>query len=138
MRRPLLGVLLFFLMLAEATAAVGQPSPLVAVFHVHSSWSTGSASLDELAVAAERAGIQAIILTENYLTRIEYGLLPFRRIFRRTEGVPSVTPGTLPAFLAAVSEAQARHPGVLLLPGLEVVPHYHWSGSLWKIGRAHV
>ena len=28
-------------------------------------------------------------------------------------------------------EAQARHPGVLLVPGLEVLPHYHWSGSPW-------
>ena len=84
------------------------------------------------ASAAERAGIQAIILTENYLTRFEYGLLPFRRVLRRAEGVPSLTPGTLPAYLAAVREAQARHPGVLLVPGLEVLPHYHWSGSLWN------
>ena len=125
------GVLLCLLVVGSAPAAA-RTVPLAAAFHVHSTWSTGSASLEELAVAAERAGIQAIILTENYLTRFEYGLLPFRRILRKAEGVPSLTPETLPAYLAAVQEAQARHPGVLLVPGLEVLPHYYWSGSPWN------
>ena len=131
MGRPLLGLLLCLLP-AGAAAAVGEAVPMVAAFHVHSTWSTGSASLDGLAGAAERAGIQAVILTENYLARVEYGLLPFRRILRRTEEVPSLTPERLPAYLAAVREAQARHPGVLLIPGLEVLPHYRWSGSPWN------
>ncbi len=130
MRRPLLG-LLVCLLPAGAAAAVGEAVPLTAVFHVHSTWSTGSASLDGLAAAAERAGIQAVVLTENYLARVEYGLLPFRRVFRWREEVPSLAAGTLPAYLTAVREAQARHPGVLLVPGLEVLPHYHWSGSPW-------
>lgn len=131
MRRPLLALLLCLLP-AEAAAAVGEAVPVVAAFHVHSTWSTGSASLDGLAAAAERAGIQAVILTENYLARAEYGLLPFRRILRRTEEVRSLTPETLPAYLAALQAAQARHPGVLLVPGFEVIPHYHWSGSPWN------
>ncbi|MCI0370916.1 MAG: hypothetical protein L0214_05940 [candidate division NC10 bacterium] len=131
LRRPLIGFLLC-LMLAEPAQAVEQAVPLTAAFHVHSTWSTGSDSLDELAAAAERAGIRAVILTENYLARVEYGLLPFRRVFRWSEGVPSLTPETLPVYLAAVREAQARHPGVLLVPGLEVLPHYHWSGSPWN------
>jgi hypothetical protein len=131
MRRPLLGLLLF-LMLADPSAAVARAAPLVAAFHVHSTWSTGSASLDELAAAAEQAGIQAVILTENYLARAEYGHLPVRRILRRTEEVRSLTPETLPAYLAALQAAQARHPGVLLVPGFEVIPHYHWSGSPWN------
>lgn len=132
MRRAFLGVLPVFLLLGEPAAATGPAVPLVAAFHVHSTWSTGSASLEELAAAAERAGIQAIILTENYLARVEYGLFPFPRVLRRIEGVPSLTPETLPRYLAAVREAQARYPDVLLVPGLEVVPHYHWSGSLWN------
>jgi len=131
MRRPLLGLLLCLLP-AGAAAAVGEAVPVVAAFHVHSTWSTGSASLDGLAAAAERAGIQAVILTENYLARFEYGLLPFRRILRWSEGVSSLTPERLPAYLAAVREAQARHPGVLLVPGVEVLPHYRWSGSPWN------
>lgn len=113
-------------------AGAGEPAvPLAAVFHVHSTWSTGSASLDNLADAARRAGIEALILTENYLARFEYGLFPFRRVLRWTEGFPSLTPTTLPDYLAAIRQAQGRHPGVLLIPGLEVLPHYRWSGSPW-------
>lgn len=129
--KPLLGALLC-LALAGPAGAAEEAVPLATVLHVHSTWSTGSTSLDELAAAAERVGVEALILTENYLARVEYGLFPFRRVLRWTEGVPSLTPETLPAYLAAVREAQARHARVLLVPGLEVLPHYHWSGSPWK------
>jgi hypothetical protein len=129
--RALLGAFLS-LALARPAGAAEPAVPLAAILHVHSTWSTGSTSLDELAGAAERAGVGALILTENYLARVEYGLFPFRQVLRWTEGVHSLTPGTLPDYLAAVREAQGRHPDVLLVPGLEVVPHYHWSGSPWN------
>ncbi|MBI3003323.1 MAG: hypothetical protein HYY54_06875 [candidate division NC10 bacterium] len=131
MSKPLLGALLC-LALAGPAGAAEEAVPLAAVLHVHSTWSTGSTALDELAAAAERAGVGALILTENYLARVEYGLFPFRQVLRWTEGVPSLTRETLPDYLAAVREAQGRHPGVLLVPGLEVVPHYHWSGLPWN------
>jgi hypothetical protein len=34
------------------------------------------------------------------------------------------------AFLAAVREANARQKDVLLIPGAEVIPQYHWTGGL--------
>jgi hypothetical protein len=104
--------------------------PLVAAFHVHSTISTGTLTLDELADRAERMGIDAVILSENFSLRYEYGLPPLRGVFKRSVSLPSVARYGVGRFLKDVAEAQARHPRVLLVPGIEIAPHYYWTGSL--------
>ena len=113
---------------AEPPASSG--ATLTVAFHVHSHVSTGSLSLDQIAEQAQRMGIDAVVFSENLALRYEYGLFPFRGILRRTVTLPSVVEYGIDRYLAAIAEAQARHPGVLLVPGVEVTPHYYWTGSL--------
>jgi hypothetical protein len=113
-----------------SAAAAAEPERLPAILHVHSTLSTGDFSLDELAELAEKAGIGALLLSENYLLRIEYGLPPFRALTRVVSEQRSVLGGGGAArFLAKVAQAQQRNPRVLIIPGVEVVPHYYWAGS---------
>ena len=116
----------------EAEDQTGFWHPLKAAFHVHSQLSTGSDSLDALAAQAKDAGIEAILLTDNYLLRYEYGLYPFRGLIRRTVEMPSVVALGIDRYLAQVSAATQRHPDVTFIPGVEVVPHYYWTGSLFR------
>ena len=111
-----------------ATDAPSPWRPVTAAFHVHGV--TGNESFDTLAAQAKAAGIEAIFLTDNYLLRYEYGLFPFRGLIRRTHELPSVLQIGVDRFLAGVQEAGLRHPEVLFIPGVEVVPHYYWTGSL--------
>jgi hypothetical protein len=96
---------------------------------VHSALSTGDFSLDELAARAEKAGVGALLLSENYLLRIEYGLPPFRALTRVVSEQRSVLGVGAARFLDEVALAQQRNPRVLIIPGVEVVPHYYWAGS---------
>ena len=102
--------------------------PLPAVVHLHSDISTGEYTLEELAEMAERQGIGALLLSENYLNRVDYGVPPFRALTRVSQGSPSVH-DRLGDYFDRVSRARAARPGVLLVPGVEVMPHYRWSGS---------
>ncbi len=104
--------------------------PLIAALHVHSTTSTGTLDLDQLAKRAERYGIDAVILSDNFALRFEYGLPPLRAALRKTMTFPSLTARRVGGFLRDVAAAQARHPDVMLIPGVEVVPHYYWTGSL--------
>jgi len=101
---------------------------LPAIVHVHSDLSSGEFSLEELTDMAERQGLGAVLLTENYLNRVEYSLPPFRALTRVTYESRSVH-GRLDEYLARVAQARAVRPRVLVLPGVEVMPHYYWSGS---------
>ncbi|MCL6640200.1 MAG: hypothetical protein K6T92_02395 [Candidatus Rokubacteria bacterium] len=112
---------------AGALAAAREPVP--AAVHVHSDLSTGDLPLVELARRAAREGIGALFLAENYRLRIEYGLPPFRALTRVTFEDRSVQPAGLADYLTRVEQARRQVPEVLLVPGVEVLPHYRWSGS---------
>ena len=119
--------LLFGALLIAAPVAAAERLP--AVLHVHSTLSTGQLSLDELATLAEQGGIGALLLSENYLLRVEYGLPPFRALTRVTYTERSVLASGIDEYLRRVEEVRRRFPRVLVLPGVEVMPYYRWSGS---------
>lgn len=100
-----------------------------AVIHVHSDLTTGDFPLDELARMAEEEGIDALLLSENYLLRIEYGLPPFRSLTRVTRDERSVLDAGIARYLAQLEEVRRAHPRVLIMAGVEVMPHYFWTGS---------
>src|SRR5262249_24954401 len=120
--------------LAAATPAWAGDAyqPLPAVVHVHSDLSTGAFSLEELTDMAERQGLGAVLVTENYLNRVEYSLPPFRALTRVTYEARSVH-GRLDDYFARVAQARTARPRVLVLPGVEVMPHYFWTGSPWSL-----
>jgi len=100
-----------------------------AVLHVHTDLSTGDFTLEELARTAERQGVEALLLAENYLLRIEYGLPPFRALTRVTREEPSVLAVGIDRYLERVAAVRRGHPRLVIIPGVEVMPHYFWSGS---------
>src|SRR5206468_10663004 len=100
------------------------PSP-----HGPSRLPPADSSLAELAALAEKNGVGAPLLTENYLLRVEYGPPPFRALTRVVREERSILDGGVGRFLDAVAEARRRNPRVLLIAGVEVVPHYYWTGS---------
>jgi hypothetical protein len=98
------------------------------VLHVHSELTTGDFTLESLVGLADQQGIGALLLAENYRLRVAYGLPPFRALTRVTRAEPSI--GDAPGqYLQRVAAVQQRLPHVLLIPGVEVMPHYHWTGS---------
>jgi hypothetical protein len=122
-----LAAALLALCLDAGPAAAEQ---LALALHVHSTFSTGDQTIDELAARAEAGGLDGIVLTENYRLRIDYGLAPLRGLLRYGVTAPSVSGRELAAWLDAVRAARRAHPSLVILAGLEVIPHYYWSGSL--------
>ena len=121
------------LLLAVLVGALIGPAEgfdrLPAVLHLHSDLSTGDFPLEQLAAMAEKQGIGALLLAENYLLRVEYGLPPFRALTRAVREERSVLAEGVDGYLARVSRVRASNPRVLIVPGVEVLPHYFWSGS---------
>ncbi len=118
---------------APALAGPGEApgwEPLAVAVHVHSTASTGTLTLDQLAEEAERVGVDAILLSDNFALRYEYGLFPLRGGLKGRIGFPSLLDAGVEQYLRAVAAAQTRHPRVLLIPGAEVAPHYFWTGSI--------
>src|SRR5688572_8345129 len=103
---------------------------MLATVHVHSTASTGELTVDALAERAEQLGLDALILTDNFSLRYEYGLWPLPGLFKREVRFPSVLEYGIERYMDEIAEAQSRHPKLIILPGVEVAPHYYWTGSL--------
>ena len=123
------GALILALGLGLAAAAPAVALERVqGVLHVHSDTSTGDFGLEALVALADQQGIGALLLAENYRLRVTYGLPPFRALTRI--GFQERSVGDAPErYLAGVAEVRRRLPHVLLIPGVEVMPHYYWTGS---------
>src|SRR4029453_2402968 len=104
--------------------------------HLHSDLSTGDFALEQLTAMAEKQGIGALLLTENYFLRIEYGLPPFRALPRAVRDERSVLDLGIDRYLERVAQARAANPRVLIVPGVEVLPHYYWTGSPLALNMA--
>ena len=120
---------LAMLLLCVTPVGAAEYERLPAVLHVHSDLSTGDFPLEQLAAMAEKAGVGALLLSENYLLRVEYGLPPFRALTRAVREERSILDRGATQFLERVAEARRQNPRVLILPGVEVLPHYYWTGS---------
>ncbi|NGZ60634.1 MAG: hypothetical protein CV081_09065, partial [Nitrospira sp. LK265] len=116
---------------SAATPATGLYS-LRAAIHVHSTMSTGSFSLESLAKRAEEQQLDVLILSENFTLRYDYGLQPFEGFLRYHVTFPSVMEYGVQRFLDEVRAVQDRHPNLIIIPGVEVAPHYYWTGSLLR------
>lgn len=103
-------------------------------FHGHTTFSTGALSLEGILHEARREGIEAVILSDNLLLRFEYGLFPFRGLVKKVVEKPSILKMGVERYLQAIEAAQARFPGVILIPGVEVIPYYYWTGSPFTRG----
>lgn len=116
----------------SAAEPVTAPLSLRAAIHVHSTMSTGSLSLESLAARAEAQGLDVLILSENYALRYDYGLYPFEGFLKYQITFPAVMEYGVQRFLEEVHAVQQRHPTLIIIPGVEVAPHYYWTGSLMR------
>ena len=131
--------LIRFLMIVVAClpASVGHAQAsddrqqIVATMHVHSTASTGELTVEALAQRAEQLGLDALILADNFSLRYEYGLWPLPGLLKQRVSFPSVLEYGIERYVDEIAAAQRRHPKLIILPGLEVAPYYHWTGSLW-------
>lgn len=115
---------------ASAGATGTSLISLRAAVHVHSTMSTGTLNLESLARRAEQQGLDVLILSENFTLRYTYGLHPFDGFLAYRVKFPSVIEFGIQRFLDEVRAVQQRHPHLIIIPGVEVAPHYYWTGSL--------
>ena len=123
-------VVLFLCCTVVRAQASDDRQQLLATVHVHSTASTGELTVEALAQRAEQLGLDVLILTDNFSLRYEYGLWPLPGLLKHRVSFPSVLEYGIERYLDEIAAAQSRHPKLIILPGVEVAPHYYWTGSL--------
>jgi len=116
------------LFMASAPACPADWIQVPAVIHIHTTFSSGSYTIDELVAKAEAEGIGCLVLTDHDRVEMEYGLFPLRNILKVRETRPSVLAAGADKYLRAISAANAAQSEVIVIPGVQSSPFYYWSG----------
>lgn len=101
------------------------PGPRRVAIHVHSTVSTGELTPEQILALAKEADLDAVIFTDSALRRWEYGLRPLRGLLRKVVEQPSVMRFGVRRYLDTLTKLSAS--GLLVLPGIEAAPAYHWT-----------
>jgi len=111
-------------------ADADPPRQLVAAVHVHSTASSGTQTLEQLARLAQEASVDALVLTENLGYDFRYAPRLLRYVVEASASTPTLERYGIHRYFAELEQARKTEPGVMLLAGVEVPPYYYWTGSL--------
>lgn len=122
-------VLLGCLLALWRGAAAAQYLQAPAALHVQTTVSTGAHSPEEIVNLARQAGIKVVVFADHETVSLAYGLPPFRNLLRRKQSQGGVFQYGAARYLETIQQLSAQNPDLVLLPGIESVPFYYWSGN---------
>tara|TARA_B100000686_G_scaffold316009_1_gene363431 strand:- start:579 stop:2840 length:2262 start_codon:yes stop_codon:yes gene_type:complete len=120
-------LLLAFCLASNAWAGYIQ---LDSVADIKTRFSAGCSSVQELANLARHRNIDAIIFSDSDRRALEYGIIPFEKIFKKKKEQPSILTSGAASYLAEINNTDQGFNDVILLPAVESAPFYYWSGNL--------
>lgn len=103
---------------------------LPGVVHVHSTVSSGLYSIEELVMLSKEMGLEVLVMTDQDLVKVEYGIFPFRNLIKKKVERNSVTKLGPEKYLSMLSQVNQRQKDVVVIPGVQSSPFYYWTGSI--------
>ena len=106
-----------------------SPSSALALYDIKTNFSEGCSSIQDLANQADRQKIDVVLFADFARNSMEFGIKPFERIFKNIIPGPSVLDRGAGGYLSEIKENDRQFERTLLIPGVETIPFYFWSGS---------
>ncbi len=100
-----------------------------AAIHIATTVSDGTLSADQIIDAARQKNINIVILTDRDFMRWEYGFWPLRHLIKKVVESNSIYAYGFDNYLNLIKLESSKNPGMVIIPGFEAAPYYHWSGS---------
>ena len=119
----------FALFLFCQSVTAREYDQLPGVMHVHTTYSSGRYSIEELIAKAVEKKLGVLVLTDHDQVVMEYGLFPLRHLVKKREEKKSVIQIGPEAYLADIERLNARQKSVIIIPGVQSSPFYYWGGS---------
>jgi hypothetical protein len=99
------------------------------VADIKSNFSEGCSSITDITNQAERQKIDVVLFGDYARNSIEFGIKPFERIFKNITQGPSVLDRGVGGYLSEIKDNDRKFERTILIPGVETIPFYFWSGS---------
>lgn len=118
------------LMLIPVKHASAEYYAVPGVIDTRTTFSDGAYTPQELADLAMQKDLRILVINDHDRVAMEYGLPPLRHILKYRIEHNSINLKGADLYLRAIEEVEKKHPDMVIIPGSETTPFYHWSGSL--------
>ena len=98
--------------------------------HIHTTFSTGRETVEEVAGRAVHHGLDFVVITDDDLLEVEYGLLLLRNLTWPFVENSLLAAGTLGDYFAEIRRVDALYPELIAIEGVESAPFYYWEVDL--------
>ena len=122
-------IILFIVLVGQGQVFCQSQSWHPGLFRVNTTVSAGRESIETVASKAERNGMEFVVFSDQFLVKGEYGLPPFRNILKKSVERPSICTYGIEYYLQRIEETGRKYPGIVVIPGADIAPHYYWKGS---------
>jgi hypothetical protein len=126
----LMALLLLCLLLAQGDCADYQQ--IAGLIDLRTKYSDGAYSLQFLVKLAKRRGFRVLIPNDHDRMAMEYGIAPFRNIFKKRVERNSINKRGAEEYLSSIREIEKAYPDMIIIAGSETAPFYYWTGSFFS------
>ena len=98
------------------------------IFRVNTDVSAGDESLSTVCEKGEEADLDFIVVSDQFVVRAEYGLWPLNRTISYAVKRDSVVEFGVERYLSLIETEDESRENLVLIPGVDVAPHYYWRG----------
>ena len=102
---------------------------LQGAFRVSTDVSAGENGFEDIARIARDKQLDFILFSDQLISKGEYGLPPFREVFKVWQSRNSIRTYGITRYLNALDQLQTKFPDLIIIPGADIAPLYFWTGS---------
>ena len=103
--------------------------PALGLIDLRSNFSDGAYDVETLVRMAKERGFSVVVINDHDRMAMEYGLPPLRNVVKKREEKGSINRWGAASWLSAIQEVEKKYPDMIVIPGTETAPFYHWTGS---------
>ena len=103
--------------------------PALGLIDLRSDFSDGAYNVETLVRMAKERGFSVVVINDHDRMAMEYGLPPLRNVIKKREEKGSINRWGASSWLQTIQEVEKKYPDMILIPGTETAPFYHWTGS---------
>lgn len=129
MKKVILSAAIFLLLFPNPVSAKDLIQAPAAI-QVTSQASEGRYSVRDIVAIAKRCGIKVVTINDRDLMKWEWGLWPLQNLIKKTVENPSIFTYGIKKYLNDIAHVQQDNPDMVVLPGTESAPYYHWKGHI--------
>ena len=119
----------FFPVFAQAEINEGKTlKPYRGIIRVETKVSAGLNNFEEIVLEARKHDLDFIVISDQLLVEVEYGIFPFKNIFEVYKTRPSIMSYGIEKYFKELKVVDAKYKDIIVIPGADVAPFYFWEG----------